>query len=135
MDELRRMWDRGCSRQEIAAAFGFSTAQLFDRGREARGKGRLPHPGLRDLPVRQGQGGGYAMYKAMPPPPTPKEIQQRCETIQSQWSPAEREARRRGYMAEAPDRRPSERYGWQPTPPRGVVFTPGRLDTGPRDKW
>lgn len=132
MAELTAMWTRGCSRQEIADHFGYKTHQLFDRRLEERGRGRLPHPQLRHLPDRQGQGGGYRHCMSMPPPPTPAEIQQRCEAIQGQWTDAEREARRRGYTPEGREHRPSERYGWQPTPPRGVVFNPGRLDTRPK---
>ena len=123
------MWSAGHSRQEISDAVGVSASALFDRTREARGKGRLPHPSLAFLPDRRGQGGGPKAGNTVDP--TPREIAQACSDIQRRWSVEEADRRRRGMV---PDRHGGSayRYSWAPEPARGTCRVE-RLDCRPRN--
>jgi hypothetical protein len=125
-EELRAMYARGETRQAIANHFGFPVSALFDRNRESRGKGRLPHPGLAHLPRRQGMNGGRPAVgserewaSAFEPPPAVKaQVRLRTEEVQARWSPEERMARRvtgftpgtSRHTAREPDLRPKRRH-------------------------
>lgn len=78
--EIFVLWDGGASRSEIADRFGVPVHRIFDRHLEERGRGRLAHPKLADLPIRQGRGGGRKR------PPTPNEIAARAAAIRSKTS-------------------------------------------------
>jgi len=58
MDKVEQMWGSGASRGEILEFIGASYYDVFDRTAEERGKGRLLHPRLKELPRHQGRGGG-----------------------------------------------------------------------------
>jgi hypothetical protein len=77
------------SRQEIAERYGVPVGAIFDRKRPSRGKGKLAHPMLADLPVRQGKGGGRRpgeLYHR-DVSPTPAEIAQRCAEVRARRPP------------------------------------------------
>lgn len=52
------LWECGASRQQVADFVERPWEEIFDRTREARGRGRLAHPSFADLPKHQGRGGG-----------------------------------------------------------------------------
>lgn len=74
------MYAGGVSRTEIAATFDVPIHRIFDRRLEARGRGKLAHPKLAHLPIRQGCGGGPRAIVD----PTPAEIESRAAAIRAQ---------------------------------------------------
>lgn len=78
--EIFVLWDGGASRSEIADRFGVPVHRIFDRHLEERGRGRLAHPKLADLPIRQGRGGGPKRS------PSPQDIAARAAAIRTNRS-------------------------------------------------
>jgi hypothetical protein len=99
MEQIRQMWSRGCSRAEAIAVAGVSGARLFDRGLEARGRGHVAHPSLREwpLPPQQGRGGGRQWERERSEnggDPTSEQIASACETIRDSWDELTRQERK-----------------------------------------
>ena len=67
----------GVRRAEISSLMGVPEKRLFDRGLERRGRGKLAHPSLVELPRRQGKNGGRPR-KGVEVDPTPDEIRERA---------------------------------------------------------
>ena len=63
----------GVKRPEIADRLGVTQGSLFDRTCESRGRGKLSHPSLAELPRRQGRGGGRPRNGTVIDP-TPEQI-------------------------------------------------------------
>jgi hypothetical protein len=99
---VEELWAQRRPVSEVAASLGVTVGSFY----ESRTYGQLRH-----LERRQGQGSG-TRYLC---PPTPKEIRQRCEEIQSRWSDVERMERR---CAVSEDGLPTRNAGIKVVPSR-----------------
>ncbi len=82
---LFMIWgDTPHTRQDVSEALGVPVDAVFDRKREQRGRGKLAHPLLEHLPVRQGHNGGRRVGATFATMPTPAEIAARAAEIRSQ---------------------------------------------------
>ena len=81
---LFMIWgDTPHTRQDVSEALGVPVDAVFDRKRERRGRGKLAHPLLEHLPVRQGRNGGRRPGTTFATMPTPAEISARAAEIRS----------------------------------------------------
>lgn len=126
----------GVGQDEIARRLGVSRGSLFDRTREARGRGKLCDSRLAHLDRAQGSGGGrrsgenYHKPNGIVPA---KEVEARRKAVFASWDDETRMSRlNAGRLDDTHGER--GRHTWDHAPVKGFMSS-RRLDTRPRGNW